>query len=205
MSPANPEERFRIVGPRDNYEQVYFVRQDADGQCLFAREDDRHWATKFTATLAIEWCRHLRGKACPECRVISLDGSTMFSEDTALAPPQGDDLDHRCFQFYEPDGFENTSVGYVVAPANTPELGRCWACRCQDQPSLNGRIVGTVYDRSPEQAVLKFLLICKQGGVACPPSPRPDTQELERQEAARVLQEIKNSQMDGRRLRIGDR
>jgi hypothetical protein len=199
------EDRFRIVGPRDQYEQVYFVRQDADGQCLFAREEDRRYAAKLTATEAIEWCKHLRGAAWPQCRVISMDGSTMFSEDTALAPTPGDGLDRRNFQFYEPNGFENTNVGYVVAPATTPELGRCWACRCQDQPSLNGRIIGTVYDLSPEQAVLKFLLICKQGGVACPPSPRPDAEETERQEALRVLQDIKNSQQDGRRTRPGDR
>ena len=198
------EAHFRIVGARDQYEQVYFVRQDADGQCLFAREEDRRYAAKLTATEAIAWCKHLRAAARPHCRVISLDGSTMFSEETALAGPTGDGLDRRCFQFYEPNGFENTNVGYVVAPATTPELGRCWACRCQDQPSLNGRIIGTVYDPDPEQAVLKFLLICKQGGVTCPPSPRPDAEERERQEAAVVLQEIKNSQLDGRRTRPGD-
>jgi hypothetical protein len=182
--------KYRITGTIKG-QQVWFFRQESDGVIQFVDLDDLRLATWFSSTQAIERCRNLRemGK---DVRVVSADGTVCFEDESRPPLPPDDCVDRRDFLFYRPD--DGSPLGYVIAPATTPELGRCWSMRCQDQVALNGRIVESVYDKDPASCVGKFLLILKQGGVDCPPGPRPDQDRLDHAELLGVIRDIKRSQ-----------
>jgi hypothetical protein len=199
------EQRYRIRGPWPNCPTpVFYVDLEADGALRVATDDSIRLAKWFTKTEVLNRVKYLRENKLWNCRAVSGDGTVVFEDESRPALPPDDGVDRRDFLFYEPDGYEGTGLGYVIAPSVHPEFGKCWSVRCQDIPCLNGRLIESTYDKSPEQAILKFILICNQGGVVLTPSPRPDQDRRDHEELLGVIRDIKKSQQAPGQRRPGD-
>lgn len=198
--------RYRLVGPSKEHKKVFFVRQDADGMLLFATEDSVKSAATFTKTEAIERARRFRNGIWP-CRIFNMAGQEVFEEESRPLVAV-DSTDTRRPLFVILGGHENDRLGYTVRPAVRPDIGKCYCCRAIDIPSLAGREIESTFDKDPEQAVLKFLLICRQAGIdlATLPSRRPDLDSIEDAELRKIIRNIQNQTCRApANIRPGDR
>jgi hypothetical protein len=115
------------------------------------------------------------------------------------AQPQTEPEDKR-LDWWEAVG--NGGLGFVVRAAVTPSLGKCWAMRACDVPSLAGRHIESVYASTPEAAVARALAIWSAAGAIVKPYDHPYKAANEKAEAQRILSEIQRSKNPGR-LRPG--
>jgi hypothetical protein len=99
-------------------------------------------------------------KYWPSYRIVirRTDGSTEDQyEDRTATVSQTDSSDNRNPLWVIPDDLDDgTSRGFLVQPAYTAKLGKCWAVRSSDVPSMNEEVPSsreTVYDADPAMAV----------------------------------------------------
>jgi len=198
--------RFRLAGLSRDKKRVYFVRQDADGAFLFADQESIKSAATFSKTEGIARCQHFRDGIW-DCRIINPAGETVFEEESRPAVVDNGE-DTRASLFYIGAGHEIDQLGYIIRPGIRPDIGRCYCVRAVDIPALAAREIESTFDKDPEQALLKFLIICKQAGIdlATLPSRRPDLDEIEDAELRKIISNIQNqnSRTPGN-IRPGDR
>jgi hypothetical protein len=120
----------------------------------------------------------------------------LFEPRAIDATPTRDD---RQEMFFEPAGFEQTHIGYVVKPANLPS-GPCYCVRACDIPSMAGIDIETIYGDTPTEAIERALATW---GSLMQPSPHPNKQQWDDAEARRTVKEIKRIINPGR-TRPGD-
>jgi hypothetical protein len=127
-------------------------------------------------------------------------GIRKFERETR---PEFPTEDTRSVCFVQPDGFENTGLGFLVRPAIRPAEGYCWCVRALDVPSMADRASSTetIYGDTPIQAVERAVATW---GVLAVPSPAPWAAEQDAAEAKRILEEFRKSQRPGR-MRPGNR
>jgi hypothetical protein len=201
--------RYRLAGPCREHDKVFFIRQDADGMLLFATEDSIRSATLFSKSEAIARCQRFRDGVW-DCRIVNGAGEVLFEEESRPVVI-GNGEDSRPSLFYIGDGHSDghgDGLGYIVRPAIRPDIGKCYCCRAIDIPALAGREIESVFDKDPEQAVLKFLLICRQAGIdlATLPSRRPDLDSIEDAELRKIIRNIQNQTSRApANIRPGDR
>jgi hypothetical protein len=201
------EAKYRITGTIRG-QQAWFFRQESDGMIQFVDIEDLRLAAQFPKSQAIERCRQLREMGY-DFRVALPDGTIVFEEESQPRPVTidfGEDM--RPSLFYIGAGHEADGLGYILRPALKPDIGKCYCVRAIDIPALAGREIESVFDRDPERAVQKFLLICKQGGIdlATLPSRRPDLDKIEDTELRKIIQNIQNQNArTPANIRPGDR
>jgi hypothetical protein len=128
-------------------------------------------------------------------------GTMKFEREVQPASPSED---NRRELFVEPDGLENTGLGFLVRPAIRPAEGFCWCVRACDVPSMLDRASATetIYAEDPVRAVEKMMATW---GNLAQPSTAPWAQKQDDAQAKRILQEVHKSQRGSGRVRPGDR
>jgi hypothetical protein len=135
-----------------------------------------------------------------QCKVFIEDAQAniLFERD---APPPNEPQDNRADRFVIPDAFESSGRGFIVRAAVTPSLGRCWAMRAIDVPSLSGRNIETIYSNDPLEAVERARLLW---APLIQPLEHPLKEQRDTIEAKKILKEIEAIKQGPGRRRPGN-
>ena len=156
----------------------------------------------FSAESAVAHRDHFRERY-PTCTIFIEDvhGNRMFERE-AQEPSPSEDTRKRVF--VEPDGFEDTGLGFLVHPAIRPAEGFCWCVRAADIPSMADRaaVTESIYGPDPIAAVNRMLATW---GSLAKPSPSPLAAIQDDQRAKKILQEFERQKRGPGLRRPGDR
>jgi hypothetical protein len=156
----------------------------------------------FNAESAVAHRDYLR-EQYPTCTVFIEDiHENRIFEREVQAPSPAED--NRSVCFVEPDGFENSGLGFLVRPAIRPAEGFCWCVRPADVPSMKDRAtaIESVYGPDPVSTVERAMATW---GNLAQPSPAPWASQQDDAQAKRILQEFEKSKRGPGFLRPGDR
>jgi hypothetical protein len=136
----------------------------------------------------------------PKCTIFIEDvqGNRLFERE---AQPSSEPTDNRADVFIVPDAYETSGLGFILRAATTPTLGRCYALRACDVPSMVGRSAETIYAIDPIQAVERGLLLW---APFIQPLEHPLKEQRDTVEAKKLLQQIEKIKQGPGRRRPGN-
>lgn len=180
----NDEQRVRIRITLDGTPQ-WMVRVEPDG--VTRVDKNPNLAALLSRDVAREQCKRLRAKdPLTPIEIVSSSGIVLFAEETKPSPPDGEP-DRRVPVFDQ-----DTLIRIVPGAANT------WWIRFPNSPyeSIRGN--------SPEECFDKFLHH-PWHGVMEPKAERYVPPAIPPVDPREIIRQIEREQMNGRRMRIGDR
>lgn len=199
---------FYLTFTRPGQAKQYFVREGemlVQGRAIIAPEvsPNVRQAHRFNPESAVAFRDRYREQYARdgyEILVEDQQGTRKFERDLQPAPPNED---NRVECFVEPDGLENTGLGFLVRPAIRPGEGRCWCIRATDVPSMTDRasLTETIYGPDPVSTTERMLATW---GSLAQPSPAPWAAKLDDEQAKQNLQEFNRLRRGPGRRRPGN-